>query len=155
MRLSGRILSTTCRTILYLVFACPAFLQLHAQIISPTEKSLTPSGRDSMPKPAQWPQDTVVLHEAIIRPYKNYESFKQAFISLETDKQLKNSMIRKGQLMRKQLEMSSNPDMDALSNFRNRYTYSLIRSNGFVLFSTEPGKGVPIISFIRKIKNIK
>jgi hypothetical protein len=59
-------------------------------------------------------------------------------------------MISKGQMIRKQIEMNANPDMDAFANYRNIYTYKLIRSDGFVIFSTEPGKGLPLIPLIKK-----
>ena len=96
-------------------------------------------------------QDTVFLNEAVILPYKNYESFKYAFINLEIDRQLENNVIVKGQIIRKQIEMGVNPDMDAFANYRNKFTYNLIRSNGVVLFSTVPGKGIPLVPLIRKI----
>jgi hypothetical protein len=109
------------------------------------------SSQDSISKLIHLTYDTVFLDEAVIRPYKNYESFKRAFVNLEIDKQLENDMISKGQMIRKQIEMGANPDMDAFANYRNRFTYNLIRSNGVVLFSTEPGKGVPLIPLIKKM----
>jgi len=131
------------------------FLKLSAQIVSPTVMAIDTSSQDSIAKLIHFTQDTVFLGEAVIRPYRNYESFKRAFINLEIDKQLENDMISKGQMIRKQIEMGANPDMDAFSNYRNRYTYNLIRSNGVVLFSTEPGKGVPLIPLIKKMVNEK
>jgi len=99
----------------------------------------------------QLKQDTVFLGEAVILPYKNYESFKYAFINLEIDRQLENNLISKGLMISKQIEMGVNPDMDAFANYRNKYTYNLIQPNGVVLFSTVPGKGIPIIPVIRKL----
>ena len=140
------------RTILYVIFYCAVFLKLPAQIISPLSKETkNPSDQDSITKPFQWRHDTVVLGEAVILPYKNYESFKQAFINLETDKQLEYNMINNWKRVNKQIEIGVNPDMDAFANYRNKYTYNLIRSDGFILFSSVPGKGIPLIPLIKKI----
>ncbi|MBN1790016.1 MAG: hypothetical protein JW830_05935 [Bacteroidales bacterium] len=140
------------RTIFYIVFYCAVFLKLPAQIISPFRKEIKePSSQDSITKPFQWKQDTVVLGEAVILPYNNYESFKQAFISLETDRQSEFNMIHNWKLLSKQIEVGVNPDMDAFANYRNKFTYNLIRSDGFILFSSVPGKGIPIIPWIKKV----
>ncbi len=112
---------------------------LPAQIISPATKEIDPSGRDSIAKPIQWKQDTVVLDEAVILPYNNYESFKQAFINLETDKQLEFNMINNWKLVSKQIEMGVNPDMDAFANYRNKFTYNLIRWIYFVFLCAWQG----------------
>lgn len=130
-------------------------MKLSAQFISPTGKEIDHSRQDSISMLIQLKQDTIFMDEAVILPYKNYESFKYAFINLEIDKQLGNNMISKGQMIRKQIEMNANPDMDAFANYRNIYTYKLIRSNGFVIFSTEPGKGIPIIPLIKKVVHKK
>ena len=95
-------------------------------------------------------QDTVILDEAVIHPYNDYASFRQAFLELDPDQKMEQDMTFKSQIIMKQIKLGVNPDMDAFANYRNRYTYNLIRTNGFILFSSEPGKGIPVIPIIRK-----
>jgi hypothetical protein len=95
--------------------------------------------------------DTVRLGEAKIRPFKDYASFKQAFINLEYSAVQVDSLFVIQQLIKKQLDMGITPEMDAQSNFTYRYVQNLIRPQGFIFFSSEPGKGLPVIPLIRKI----
>jgi hypothetical protein len=52
------------------------------------------------------------------------------------------------EIIQKQILLGVTPKMDAYENFRNRYTYNLIRPPGFVIISTNPNQGV--LPLIRK-----
>ncbi len=112
-----------------------------------------PSRKDSIESSFPFLSDTVKLTEAKILPYKNYASFKQAFINLEpVTGQVDGSLIINQQLINKQLDMGITPEMDAQSNYTTRYVQNLIRPQGFLFFSNEPGKGLSaVIPMIRKI----
>ena len=139
------------KTILYAVFSCLAFINSAAQILFPHLNEMDTASQDSTTAPMLLQPDTVVLREAVVLPYKDYASFKQAFINLEYDPQTANNMISKGQMIKNQIKSGVNPEMDAYTNYRDKYTYNLIRPSAFVILSTEPGKGIPVFPLIKKI----
>jgi hypothetical protein len=108
-------------------------------------------GNDSSALLNPFLSDTVSLREAKIRPFKDYSSFKQAFINLEPGTSQMDSFISKKQLIKKQLEMGITPEMDAQSRFTHTYVQVHKQPQGIAFFSTEPGKGLPVIPLIRKI----
>jgi len=135
------------------MFACLSFMALmnaSAQFDTARLRERSPE-KGSIASSNPFKPDTLELREAEIRPFKDYASFKQAFITLEHHPGQKDSLAIKEQLIRKQLDLGITPEMDAQSNFNNNYVQSLIRPQGLIFFSSEPGKGLPVIPLIRKI----
>lgn len=144
-------MSVNYRNILFLVFFYLIIQKFSAQSVSLPINEADPSSLDSIKSSILLKQDTLILDEAIIHPYKDYASFRQAFLELDCDHKVEQDMTFKSQIIRNQIKLGVNPDMDAFANYRNRYTYNLIRTNGFILFSSEPGKGIPVGPIIRKV----
>lgn len=95
--------------------------------------------------------DTVRLGEAKIRPFKDYASFKQAFITFEPGSGQIDSLANIQELIKNQLDMGITPEMDAQSRFTNSYVRNLNQPQGLVILSNKPGKGLPVIPLIRKL----
>lgn len=93
--------------------------------------------------------DTFEIGEAIILPYKTYAEFKRAFVNMggspaanETAK--KNMIIVQDQILK-----GVSPEMNAYENYRNRYTYNLLKPDGIIIISTNPHQGV--VPLIKKV----
>jgi hypothetical protein len=155
MPISENVLSVYPRIILFVISSSVAVVGLSAQTTTPSRGEQDPESWDSIATSLPLSKDTVLLKEAEIRPFKDYASFKQAFITLELDQQRGDSVTENEDVIKKQLDMDITPDMDAQSNFNNNYVQNLIRPQGLIFLSTEPGKGLPVIPLIRKMFRIK
>jgi len=75
-------LSVYYRNILFLVFFYLIIQKFSAQSVSLTIKEADPSSLDSIKSFMLLTQDTIILDEAVIHPYKDYASFRHGPMDL-------------------------------------------------------------------------
>jgi hypothetical protein len=129
------------------VFLCLLLTETRAQdnpFNAPKPDSVTQERFDT----SNFYPDAIMLGEAVILPYKTYAEFKRAFLDLDNNREAMQTAKKNTEIIQKQILLGVTPKMDAYENFRNRYTYNLIRPPGFVIISTNPNQGV--LPLIRK-----
>lgn len=90
--------------------------------------------------------DTFELGEAIILPYKTYAEFRRAFVNLEENSAPKETAKNNMEIVQDLILSGVSPEMNSYENYRNRYTYNLLKPGGIIIFSTNPHQGiVPLI----------
>lgn len=141
---ASTILKLHFRLIGLLVLFFVSLTELYAQA-----DSVMAAGSVMRPDTLYLPVDTAFLGEAVILPYKTYAEFKQAFLNHDSQSAGALQAQRNGEIVRNQIRMGVTPEMNAYENFRNQVTYNLLRSQGFVIISTNPNQGV--VPLIRKV----
>jgi hypothetical protein len=90
--------------------------------------------------------DTIEIGEAVILPFKTYNEFRRAFVNLDTQSGAKITAKKNMSIIQDLIIKGAGPEMNSYENYRNRYTYNLLRPGGIIIFSTNPRQGVtPLI----------
>jgi hypothetical protein len=120
-------------------------IELYGQDDTVTMKIADSLVKDRIDIPIAIP-DTFEIGEAVILPYKTYADFKRAFVNMGESPAANETAKKNMIIVQDQILKGISPEMNSYENYRNRYTYNLLRPEGIIIISTNPHQGVvPLI----------